>query len=400
MARSPKASSIMDTMSIPPNRLRQAIGHCIKRKRPLMIWGQPGIGKSDIVADVARFHNRPLIDIRLPLLEPTDMRGIPYLADIKVYDAQGDLVRDETGVPITDKEFRWSTPSDLPTDSLSNAMVFFDEISAAPPSVQAATYQLILNRRIGSYQLPVDVVMVAAGNRVRDKGVAYNMPTPLANRFVHVTLEANIDDWKEWAIKNMIHKDVVGYLSFQPHDLNNFNPSQEGYAFATPRTWSFVSDLLQDDNGQDTILDSATLSDLVRGTVGEAAGIKFLTYRKHSSNLPNARDILEGRVTKLKDPQPDIMYALIIALCYDLFNGYAKAKASVAAGNRDAIKKWHQVDVDTFLRFIMDNLPPELCVFAGKTFMTNENGVSIQASHLKNWLEFTDRHLELMPNKN
>jgi len=198
----------------------------------------------------------------------------------------------------------------------------------------------------------------------------------------------------------MIHKDVVGYLSFQPHDLNNFNPSQEGYAFATPRTWSFVSDLLQDDNGQDTILDSATLSDLVRGTVGEAAGIKFLTYRKHSSNLPNARDILEGRVTKLKDPQPDIMYALIIALCYDLFNGYAKAKASVAAGNRDAIKKWHQVDVDTFLRFIMDNLPPELCVFAGKTFMTNENGVSIQASHLKNWLEFTDRHLELMPNKN
>jgi hypothetical protein len=395
MARAAK-TALSDGLSISPARLRNAIMHCTSIQQPLMIWGQPGIGKSDIVADAARAAGRPLIDIRLPLMEPTDMRGIPYLADIKVTNAQGEVMRDDTGVPITQKEFRWSPPSDLPTDALSNALIFFDEISAAPPSVQAATYQITLNRRIGTYRLPENAVMVAAGNRVRDKGVAYNMPTPLANRFTHVTLEANVDDWKDWAIANKVNQDVVGYLSFQPQDLNNFNPSQEGYAFATPRTWSFVSRLLNDSSK----LDPRTLSDLVRGTVGDAAGIKFLTYRKHTSSLPSARDILEGRVKKLKDPQPDIMYALIVALCYDLFNGFAKAKTAQTQGDREAIKTWHQTDVDTFLRFIMDNLPAELCVFAGKTLLTNENGVVISQQFLKHWLEFTNSFLELMPNKN
>ena len=395
MARAATKSALSDGLSIPPSRLRNAIMHCVNLKQPLMIWGQPGIGKSDIVADVARATGRPLIDIRLPLMEPTDMRGIPYLADIKVYDKNGEMLRDDMGVPVTEKEFRWSPPSDLPTDAMSNALIFFDEISAAPPSVQAATYQITLNRRIGTYKLPENAVMVAAGNRVRDKGVAYNMPTPLANRFTHVTLEANVDDWKDWAINNKINQDVVGYLSFQPQDLNNFNPSQEGYAFATPRTWSFVSRMIDDTSN----LDARTLSDLIRGTVGDAAGIKFITYRKHTSSLPSARDILEGRVKKIKDPQPDIMYALIVALCYDLFNGFAKAKTAQTQGDRDAIKTWHQVDVDTFLRFIMDNLPAELCVFAGKTLLSNDHGVSISGQYLKNWQEFTDSFLELMPNK-
>jgi len=400
MARSPKSETMIESFSIPPSRLRKSISHCIQRKRPLMIWGQPGIGKSDIVADVAQSQGRPLIDIRLPLLEPTDMRGIPYLADVKITGADGVVLQDTKGVDITNKEFRWSPPSDLPTDQMSNALVFFDEISAAPPSVQAATYQIILNRRIGSYKLPDNVVMVAAGNRVRDKGVAYNMPTPLANRFVHVTLEANVDDWKMWALQNQISSDVVGYLNFQPQDLNNFNPSQASFAFATPRTWSFVSDLLQE--SKDGIdydpIDDQTLSDLIRGTVGEASGLKFITYRKHTASLPAPRDILNGKVTKIKDPRPDVMYALIVALSYELINTYGKAVMAQKGEDPNAIKKWH-LDVDVFLRFIMDNMPPELCVFAVKTLMENGTGVKINGGLLKFWVEFTDRFLQLMPNR-
>ena len=199
------AKKFLEVSSINPSRLKLAIQHSIARKRPLFIWGQPGIGKSELVAEVAKSQGRPLIDIRLPLMEPTDIRGIPYLAEVKVYDKEGNLLRDETGVPISDKEFRWSTPSDLPTDEASRALVFFDEMSAAPPSVQAATYQIILNRRIGNYVMPNDVVIVAAGNRVKDKGVAYNMPMPLANRFTHLTLEVDVDDWKEWATLNRVH---------------------------------------------------------------------------------------------------------------------------------------------------------------------------------------------------
>ena len=401
MARAAQRNNtLIDTINITPSRLRNAIRHCVARKRPLMVWGPPGIGKSDIVAYVAQELGRPIIDIRLPLLEPTDMRGIPYLAEVKVYNEQGELVRDELGVPITDREFRWSPPSDLPTDKMSQALVFFDEISAAPPSVQAATYQIILNRRIGSYKLPDNVVMVAAGNRVRDKGVAYNMPTPLANRFSHVTLEPNIDDWKDWAIRNKVHRDVVGYLSFQPQDLMNFNPSNDSYAFATPRTWYFTSDLLQEPDGRDAQLDAETLSDLIRGTVGDAAGTKFLSYRRSASSLPNARDILDGKVKSLKNISPDVMHALVIALCYELFAGNGRARAAQANGDRDAVKNWHVTDVDAFFRFMMDNLPPEMCVFGGKTLMNNENGISVNGMLLKTWSEFTDRFLELMPSRN
>jgi hypothetical protein len=385
---------MLENTGISPSRLRTALTHSINRKRPIFVWGPPGIGKSDIVAEVAREQNRPLIDIRLPLMEPTDVRGIPYLAEVKVYDAEGNLVRDESNVPLTEKVFKWSNPSDLPTDPNSRALVFFDEMSAAPPSVQAATYQVILNRKIGTYELPKDVVIVAAGNRVKDKGVAYNMPMPLANRFTHVTLDVSIDDWKEWALLNRVHKDVVGYLSFQPNDLMNFQPSADSYAFATPRSWFFASELLQEPNKDGDMVDvrltDESLGDLIKGTVGEGPGIKFMTYRKQAANLPNAKDILEGKVTKLNTKQIDVMYALTTALCYELTD----ASKGVKEDNKknDAF----QAKVDVFFRFIMDNFEDELAVMGAKTIMGTYK-LPLQAPKLKNWVEFCKRYSDLIP---
>lgn len=385
---------MLETTSVTPSRLKMAMRHSLNRKRPLFVWGPPGIGKSDIVAEVAREQNRPLIDIRLPLMEPTDMRGIPYLADVKIYDKDGNLVKDESGVPLTDKVFRWSTPSDLPTDPNSRALVFFDEMSAAPPSVQAATYQIILNRKIGTYTLPKDVVIVAAGNRVKDKGVAYNMPMPLANRFTHVTLDVSFDDWQEWAVLNRVHKDIVGYLSFQPNDLNQFKPSGDSYAFATPRSWYFASELLQepDDNGDlvDTDLPTEVLGDLIKGTVGDGPGVKFMTYRKQAANLPAAKDILNGKVTKLNSKQIDIMYALTTALCYELQDASRDVKT-----NPKAFTEFHEM-TDRFFRFIMDNFEDELAVMAAKTVLGLYK-LPINAPKLKNWVEFTKRYTDLIP---
>lgn len=400
MATAPKGKTIIEHSTISPSRLKLAIQHSVNRKRPLFVWGQPGIGKSDIVAAVAAEQKRPLIDIRLPLMEPTDMRGIPYLADVKVYDKDGKLVKDEVGVPLTEKVFRWSTPSDLPTDPNSRALVFFDEMSAAPPSVQAATYQIILNRRIGTYTLPEDVVIVAAGNRVKDKGVAYNMPMPLANRFSHVTLAVDFDDWKEWALLNRVHKDIVGYLSFQPNDLNNFNPSADTYAFATPRSWYFASELIQekDEKGNlvDTTLPEDVLGDLVKGTVGEGPGIKFMIYRRQAANLPQAKDILSGKVTKLNAKQIDIMYALTTALCYELNDSAKRGVAAKSQGDAKPMDKFHE-EVDTFFRFIMDNFEDELAVMGAKTILGTYK-LPIQAPKLKTWKEFCDRYSDLIPN--
>lgn len=392
-------NEILNASSINPSRLSIAIQHCIKRKRPLFIWGQPGIGKSEIVAAVALMQQRPLIDIRLPLMEPTDIRGIPYLADIKVTDSKGNVVKDDHGVPITEKEFRWSTPSDLPTDEMSRALVFFDEMSAAPPSVQAATYQIILNRRIGDYELPPEAVIIAAGNRVKDKGVAYNMPMPLANRFSHLTLEVDPDDWIEWAIDNRVHKDIVGYIGFQPGDLNGFNPSNEGYAFATPRSWVFVDQLIQDmdDEGKkvDTTLASDVLGDLVKGTVGEGIGTKFMVYRTSAAELPTAKDILSEKVTKLNSKKIDVMYALTTSLCYELKDVYDKGQAKTG-GDKKKMDEF-QGKFDVFIRFIMDNFEDELAVMGAKTIL-GQYKLQVEANKLKNWKEFVTRYSELLPN--
>lgn len=393
-------NKILESSSVSPSRLKIAIQHSIARRRPLFIWGQPGIGKSDIVAEVAKNQNRPLIDIRLPLMEPTDIRGIPYLADIKVYDAAGNLIRDDNGVPITDKEFRWSTPSDLPTDDASRALVFFDEMSAAPPSVQAATYQIILNRRIGNYVMPKDVVIVAAGNRVKDKGVAYNMPMPLANRFTHLTLSVDKDDWLEWAALNRVHKDVVGYISFQPGDLNQFNPSNDGYAFATPRSWFFASELLQEEGPDGKLTDTAipddVLSDMIKGTVGEGVGIKFMTYRGHAAELPHARDILSKKVNKLSTRRIDVMYALITALTYELKDQADRGQRGLKIGDRTEMDSFHE-QFDTFLRFSMDNFEDELAVM-GARIVIGVYKLPVQSTRYTNWREFTARYSELLPN--
>jgi hypothetical protein len=393
-------NKVLEISTVNPSRLKLAIQHSIARKRPLFIWGQPGIGKSELVAEVAKAQNRPLIDIRLPLMEPTDIRGIPYLAEVKVYDSKGNLLRDENNVPVMDKEFRWSTPSDLPTDEASRALVFFDEMSAAPPSVQAATYQIILNRRIGNYQLPEEAVIVAAGNRVKDKGVAYNMPMPLANRFTHLTLDVDADDWKEWATLNRIHKDIVGYISFQPGDLNQFNPSVDGYAFATPRSWYFVSELLQemgpDGKLVDTDLPGDVLGDMVKGTIGEGVGIKFLSYRKQAANLPHAKDVLSGKIKKLTSKQIDVMYALTTALCYELRDVAERAEKLERNGDKKAMDDFH-TQVDTFLRFIMDNFEEELSVMASKTILGTYK-LPIKAPKLTNWNEFVKRFADLLPN--
>ena len=401
MASNTKRTSNIDTTStITPSRLRLALLHCMRIKRPVFLWGPPGIGKSDIVAAVAREQKRPLIDIRLPLLEPTDIRGIPYLADVKIHDAEGNLVKDEKGVPLTEKLFTWSNPSDLPTDPNSRALVFFDEMSAAPPSVQVATYQIILNRKIGSYTLPKDVVIVAAGNRVKDKGVAYNMPLPLANRFSHLTLAVDVDDWKEWALLNRVHQDVVGYICFQPNDLNEFGASADKVAFATPRSWSFVSDLVQeykeDGTRVNTTLPDDVLSDLIKGTVGDGPGMKFMTYRKQAANLPAAADILSGKVTKLNTRQVDIMYALTTALAYELVDSEHRAMAAKAAGDNKPYDLFHE-QLDRYFRFIMDNFDDELAIMGARVILSaGHYKLNIKAAKLKTWKEFIERYTDLI----
>jgi hypothetical protein len=225
-------------------------------------------------------------------------------------------------------------------------------MNSAAPAVQAAAYQLILNRRVGTYVLPDNVLIVAAGNRDADKGVTYRMPAPLANRFVHLELKVDFDDWFQWATENKIHTDVVGYLTFSKKDLYDFDPKSPSRSFATPRSWSFVSELLEDDD------DENTTTDLVSGSVGEGLAVKFMAHRKMASKLPNPSEILKGKVTELETKEISAMYSLTVSLCYELKEASDKGD-----------KKFDSM-VNNFLLFAMKNFDTELVVMGIKLALT------------------------------
>src|SRR5210317_848636 len=331
----------MDNVAIrttSPNKAKSSITHAMKKKRPIFLWGPPGIGKSEVVEQITNsLPNSHLIDIRLSLWEPTDIKGIPY------FDSN-------SGTMV------WGAPSELPSEEFAaqydNIVLFLDEMNSAAPSVQAAAYQLILNRKVGTYKLPDNVVIVAAGNREADKGVTYRMPAPLANRFVHLELRVDFDDLFEWAVDNNIHSDVVGYLQFSKQDLYDFDPKSSSRSFATPRSWSFVSELLEDK------IDENTTTDLVSGAVGEGLAVKFMSHRKIASDMPNPTDILAGKVKDLHNKEISAMYSLTVSLCYEL---------KEASDKND--KKFDD-KVNNFLQFAMDNFETELVVMGIKLALT------------------------------
>lgn len=341
--------------TVGPKKAKKAIQKAIQKRRPVFLWGPPGIGKSDIVKQIGEAEGREVIDIRLPLWEPTDIKGIPY------YNSDS-------------KTMVWAPPAELPSDPDSTAIIFLDELNSAPPAVQAAAYQLVLNRRVGTYILPKGVDIVAAGNREGDRGVTYRMPAPLANRFLHLEAKVDFDDFQEWAVNNNIHPEVVGYVGFAKQDLYDFDPKSASKAFATPRTWVFVSDLLKDDD-----TDTDTLTDLVAGAIGDGLAVKFMAHRKIAGKLPKAPEILSGKVKDLQIKEVSAMYSLTVSLCYEL-KDQAEKKA----------KDWDG-QADNFFRYMMDNFPTELVVMGAKTALTNYN-LPLDATKMKNFDEFHKKY--------
>lgn len=349
-----------DLHTITTIEARDAILHAFRIQRPLFLWGPPGIGKSELVADITQELGGFMIDCRLGQMEPTDLRGIPfYNKDINKMD--------------------WAPPIDLPDEETAAqypvVTLFLDELNSAVGSVQAAAYQLILNRRIGKYVLPKNVVLIAAGNRESDRGVTYRMPTPLANRFIHLEIRPDFAAWQTWAVQNKIHKDVVGYLSFAKQDLYDFDPKSGSKAFPTPRSWSFVSDLLRDEN-----IDDHTAGILIKGTVGEGLAVKFMTHRKISGRMPDPVQILNGKVTTMDVAEVSAQYSLVISMCYELKDAVEKKVTT---------ERFHEM-ADNFLGFMMKNFETELTVMGARIALTTYQ-LPMLPTKLKNFNEFHQR---------
>jgi hypothetical protein len=115
-------------------------------------------------------------------------------------------------------------PEILPTSG--KGILFLDELTAAPQMTQAGCYQLVLDRKLGKYQLPEGWVVVAAGNPASERGVHFSMPRPLRNRFVHLSLEPDFEDCCQWAIGAGLRPEIVAFLRFKPALLHRPAPGR------------------------------------------------------------------------------------------------------------------------------------------------------------------------------
>lgn len=342
-------------------KLAYSYSEIIKKGLPLksmpsvMLWGAPGVGKSQGVREIASGIEKStgkrvvVKDVRLLLFNPIDLRGIP------VANAEKSLAV-------------WLKPAifDMDPGEETVNILFLDEISAAPQSVQAAAYQITLDRVVGEHKLPENCIVIAAGNRVSDKSVAYKMPKALANRLLHIEIESDFASWKEWAVAKGINEKVVGFLCFRPNYLLGFDSAQDDLAFPTPRSWEMVSTLLNSVSP-----DVEAMSPFIAGLVGKGAEIEFSAWVKVYKDLPKIEDIFSG-----KRPTPpkrsDALYALISSML-----AYARK---------------HKDDMDGIANSIVyaDSLPPDFSAALLKDYLYLEPDYKkklMKLPEFRKWLE-------------
>lgn len=261
-----------------PSRILSILPALGKAKQPTMLWGAPGVGKSDLIKQFAKQYG-DFIDLRLPLLDAVDMRGIPSIQDGKTV---------------------WMTPDMFPKKG--KGVLFLDELPQAMPIVQSAASQLILDRKIGEYSLPDGWMIIAAGNRDSDRAATNRMPSHIANRFTHLDYEVDYEDWYTWAYANGVNPMVIAFLQFKPELLHKFDPKVK--AFPTPRSWGFVSNLLNTGDIDEGLLE------IVSGTIGEGAAGEFIGFVRVFRELPDY-DTIKRRPETCKVPEAvEVKYAI------------------------------------------------------------------------------------------
>lgn len=245
--------------------LGNALTALLPTRRPVFLWGPPGVGKSSLVRQAAVALGLDVCDVRAVLLDPVDLRGIPAVNG--------------------DHRAHWCQPDFLPRDG--RGVLFLDELAQAPPLVQSACLQLTLDRKIGEYTLPEDWTVIAASNRQEDRAGAHRLISPLLNRFIHLDLEVCVDDWQAWALTNYITPDVRSFIRFKPSMLFQFDPTAGARSFPTPRSWEFVSQVVG-------VTPESLQLPVIGGCIGEGPAAEFIAFRRIYTQLPDPATVLSN----------------------------------------------------------------------------------------------------------
>jgi MoxR-like ATPase len=418
----------------------------------LYIHGGPGISKSAVALQVANELKIAFIDFRLSQVAPEDIRGVPMPGEIDhmkgvmwippmVFPRDLDFDVTETidsiktirfFNPVGNNGIHYCTDPKIEIDILTpgvhkivekrldsftiqlrdnngertsgvirwrvtgnaRAILALEEFNSAPPSVMAASYQLILDRRIGDYLVPHEVMLIAMGNRDTDHGVTFQLAKPVANRFVHIEMEFNWKDFLAWAVNNDIHPEVLGYLARWPSKTYDFDPNAPQHSFATPRTWEFVSKIVHAVTEQTSEM---VFRALVCGGVGDSIGAEFVQHRKFMAEMPDIADILSGAITTFRPTNPkfemQIAYSVCVQLCYELSSRSKEVDRAYHGEARDFKKfpariQWLE-EADRGFAYAIKNFRPEITIMmATLAFTIHDLKVApARMPHLRGFLD-------------
>lgn len=274
-----------------PSMLVEALLVLIGQRVPVHIWGACGVGKSQIVAQVAQRLGWDFRDIRAVQLDPVDLRGLPR---------------------ITDDWTEWVPPKFLPTEG--KGILLLDELTSAPQLTQAGCYQLVLDGKLGEYVLPEGWVVIAAGNPASERGVHFSMPRPLRNRFEHLVLEPDLTDWCRWALQGSIRNEIIAFLRFKPDLLHDADVTSDQNAWPTPRAWEMVSKILTGLANYPSACYPALEMTMLQGAIGPGAAAELTGFLQLFRQLPSVDEVLLNPDSAPLPSDPSSQIAIATAL--------------------------------------------------------------------------------------
>jgi hypothetical protein len=282
----------MTTIEVTPNQLKQVLKDCHAAKLAPFVQGQPGVGKSAVVAEYAREIGSEFVDVRLAYHAPQDVIGFPYLST------------DEGG----DKTMRFSRPAFWP--KTTNPVIALEEFNTATKAVQNTALQLLHDRRVGEHILPDDAFIVLLGNRAEDRVNIEKLSSAVVNRIVNIRVRLDLESWIKWGQKNGIDPIVTAFIRFRPDLLSNFKGATwDGVSnFSSPRTWEKASNILA--HSQDRHVRHALLD----GALGSGAASEFLGFLAVYEQLPDLDAVLLNPDKADVPTDPSVIYATCAGL--------------------------------------------------------------------------------------
>lgn len=283
-------------MKVKVSQAIQIITDLIRAKLVPFIEGSPGIGKSQIVAQIAKMYGLKMIDLRLSTCDPTDLTGFPRITAEKAGYVPMDTFPIE-GDPVPEGYNGW--------------LLFLDEANSCSTAVQAAAYKLILDRMVGLHKLHKNVAIVCAGNKEDDGAIVETLSTAMQSRLVHMELVADVQEWLNWAASNKLDHRITSYINFKPGNFYNFSPDHTDKTYACPRTWEFAHRVLQVTN-----IDEPHLMAMLAGTLSEGVAREFIAFCKNDKDLPKVADILKNPNALPVPKEPSVLYAITGSLAH------------------------------------------------------------------------------------